>query len=102
MNWTGKRTLVTGAGGFIGSHLTERLVSLGADTRALIHYNSSGSWGHLDDSSVKIEFQIFWGDVRDADSIAEAFKDVEVVFHLAALVAIPYSCLLYSSDAADD
>lgn len=97
MNWTGKRTLVTGAGGFIGSHLTERLVSLGADTRALIHYNSSGSWGHLDDSSVKNEFQIFWGDVRDADSIAEAFKDVEVVFHLAALVAIPYS---YSTPTA--
>ena len=97
MNWTGKRTLVTGAGGFIGSHLTERLVSLGADTRALIHYNSSGSWGNLDDSSVKNDFQIFAGDVRDPDSISEAFKDVDVVFHLAAMVTIPYS---YSAPTA--
>jgi len=80
--WSGRRVLVTGAGGFIGSHLTERLVELGADVRALVEYDSRGSWGWLD---------VVAGDVRDRDSARAAVRDAEVVFHLAALIAIPYS-----------
>lgn len=91
MNWTGKRVLVTGAGGFIGSHLTERLVYLGAKTRAMVHYNALGSRGWLDHSPVSGEVEIFAGDVRDRDSVRAAMKDVDIVFHLAALIAIPYS-----------
>lgn len=89
--WAGRRVLVTGAGGFIGSHLAERLVELGADVRALAEYNSLGSWGWLDGSPVKDELQVVLGDVRDADSIRPAVDGVELVFHLAALIAIPYS-----------
>jgi len=91
MNWTGKKALVTGAGGFIGSHLTEKLVELGARTSALVHYRSNGSWGWLDHSSYKGEIEIAAGDVCDRDSVVRAMRDVEVVFHLAALIAIPYS-----------
>lgn len=91
MNWAGKKALVTGAGGFIGSHLTEKLVELGARTSALVHYHANGSWGWLDDSVYKDEIEIVTGDIRDRDSIARAMRDVEVVFHLAALIAIPYS-----------
>jgi NAD dependent epimerase/dehydratase len=83
--------LVTGAGGFIGSHLAERLVQLGAKTRALVHYRGNGSWGWLDDSPVRSEMQIVAGDVRDRDLVVEAMKGVSVVFHLAALIGIPYS-----------
>jgi len=89
--WANKTVLVTGAAGFIGSHLTERLVSLGTRARALVHYNSSGSWGWLDTSPVKDEVEVFQGDVRDPDSLQAAFAGVDVVFHLAALIAIPYS-----------
>lgn len=91
MNWSGKKALVTGAGGFIGSHLVERLVELGAETRALVHYNSNGSWGWLDQSPHKDNVQVFAGDVRDPDSLRQAIEGVEVIFHLAALIAIPYS-----------
>ena len=91
MDWSRKKVLVTGAGGFIGSHLTERLVDLGADTRALVHYDSRGSWGWLDDSHVKDQVDVVAGDIRDSDSIRDAFSDLDVVFHLAALIAIPYS-----------
>ena len=91
MNWKGKRVLVTGAGGFIGSHLAERLVELGARTRALVHYNSAGSWGWLESSPVKNELEVFAGDICDRDSIRRAMEGAEVVFHLAALIAIPYS-----------
>jgi dTDP-glucose 4,6-dehydratase len=83
--------LVTGAGGFIGSHLAERLVQLGAKTRALVHYRSNGSWGWLDESSLRKEMQIIAGDVRDRDLVVEAMKGVSVVFHLAALIGIPFS-----------
>jgi NAD dependent epimerase/dehydratase len=83
--------LVTGAGGFIGSHLTERLVDLGAETRALVHYNSSNSWGWLDHSPVKGEIEVVMGDVRDRDSLRRAMRGVDTVFHLAALISIPYS-----------
>ena len=91
MNWQGKRVLVTGAGGFIGSHLTEKLVTMGANTRALVHYRASGSWGWLDDSQYKDGVEVLAGDTRDRDSLAQAMHEREVVFHLAALVGIPYS-----------
>ncbi len=89
--WTKKRVLVTGAGGFIGSHLTERLVELGADVRALVHYNALGRWGWLDQSPVCDQIQVIAGDISDRDSVRQAMQGVEVVFHLAALIGIPYS-----------
>lgn len=87
----GRRVLVTGAGGFIGSHLAERLVELGATVRAFVEYNSLGSWGWLDESPIRDELDVRTGDVRDPDSVAAATAGVETVFHLAALIAIPYS-----------
>ena len=90
-DWTHKTVLITGAGGFIGSHLTERLVELGARCRALVHYNSAGSWGWLDRSPLKDNIEIFMGDVRDPDSLRPAIQGVDTIFHLAALIAIPYS-----------
>jgi NAD dependent epimerase/dehydratase len=89
--WDGRRVLVTGAGGFIGSHLCERLVELGAEVRALVEYSSLGSWGWLDDSTARNELDVVSGDVRDRDSVAAAAAGTEVVFHLAALIAIPFS-----------
>jgi NAD dependent epimerase/dehydratase len=89
--WNGKKVLVTGGGGFIGSHLVEKLVELGADTRALVHYNARGSWGWLDQSPRVGDVQVIAGDICDAESVAAATREVEVVFHLAALIAIPYS-----------
>ena len=91
VNWNDRRVLVTGAGGFIGSHLTESLTRLGAQTRALVEYNSEGRWGWLQHSSLRDEFEVMLGDVRDIDTLGPAMKGVDVVFHLAALVAIPYS-----------
>lgn len=91
MNWQGKRVLVTGAGGFIGSHLTERLVGLGAEVKAMVHYNALGRWGWLDHSPVKNDVQVIAGDIADRDSVRQAMTGVEVVFHLAALIGIPYS-----------
>ena len=91
MDWRQQRVLVTGAGGFIGSHLTERLVALGSTTRALVKYNSTGSWGWLDQLPVKEHVEVFPGDIRDRDSLKAAVEGVDVVFHLAALIAIPYS-----------
>lgn len=91
MNWVTKKVLVTGAGGFIGSHLTERLVELGATTRALVEYNSNDSWGWLDDSNVRDNVEVVLGDIRDPDSLRRAMQDADIVFHLAALIAIPYS-----------
>lgn len=91
MNWHGKRVLVTGAGGFIGSHLTERLVELGADVRAFVHYNALGSRGWLEYSAFEKEIDIVAGDIRDRDSVRAALASREIVFHLAALIAIPFS-----------
>jgi len=91
LNWTGKRVLVTGAGGFIGSHLAERLVEEGARVRALVHYNALDSWGWLDESARRAEMEVVAGDVRDRDSVQAAVEGAEIVFHLAALIAIPYS-----------
>jgi dTDP-glucose 4,6-dehydratase len=91
MDWEHQTVLVTGAGGFIGSHLTERLVGLGAHTHALVRYNSANSWGWLDSSPVKGNIEVFVGDIRDRDSLRQAMHGVDIVFHLAALIAIPYS-----------
>ena len=91
MSWNQQTVLVTGAGGFIGSHLVERLVHLGAKTRALVRYTSSGSWGWIDRSPLKDQIEVFAGDIRDRDSLSQPMKGVEVVFHLAALIGIPYS-----------
>ena len=82
---------MTGAGGFIGSHLTEKLVTLGAHTRAMVHYRSDGSWGWLDHSIHADEIEAFAGDILDRDSVTHAMAGSEIVFHLAALIAIPYS-----------
>ena len=91
MKLEGSRVLVTGAGGFIGSHVVERLVEVGATTRALIHYNSAGSKGWLDESPVESDVEVVLGDVRDSDSLRRAVQGVDIVFHLAALIGIPYS-----------
>jgi dTDP-glucose 4,6-dehydratase len=97
LNWNSKRVLVTGAGGFIGSHLTERLVELGASTRALVHYNARGTWGWLDESPFRNDIEVVAGDICDRDSVCQAMRSVEIVFHLAALIAIPYSYLAPAS-----
>lgn len=91
MNWRNERVLVTGAGGFIGSHLTEQLVRSGARVRAFVQYNGRGDDGWLTTSSMRDDMEIVAGDVRDRDSVASAMQGVSVVFHLAALIAIPYS-----------
>lgn len=93
MNLKGKKILVTGADGFIGSHLTEALVRLGYDVRAFVYYNSFNSWGWLDESPLDIreQLEIFQGDIRDPHGVKQAMKGCDVVFHLAALIAIPYS-----------
>lgn len=91
MNWQGKKVLVTGSGGFIGSHLAERLTREGARVCALVRYNSIGRRGWLDSSELVSEMDVVAGDISDRDSVRLAMKGVEVVFHLAALIAIPYS-----------
>ena len=92
-NLKGKKILVTGADGFIGSHLTETLVSQGYNVRAFVYYNSFNSWGWLDSCSkeVKGRFEVFAGDIRDPNGVREAMKGCDIVFHLAALIAIPFS-----------
>jgi NAD dependent epimerase/dehydratase len=91
--WTERPVLVTGAGGFIGSHLTERLVELGAQVRAMVHYNSRNDWGNIEllDEHVTDSIEVIRGDIRDAYFCREAVKGRSIVFHLAAQVAIPYS-----------
>lgn len=85
------KILVTGAAGFVGSHLTERCVELGYQVKAFVHYNSRNSWGWLETSPHKKNIEVISGDIRDLDSVTDAMKGVETVFHLAALIGIPYS-----------
>lgn len=86
-----KTVLVTGADGFIGSHLTERLVREAAKVKALSQYNSFNNWGWLEDVDCKDDIEVLCGDVRDANYMREITKGVDMIFHLAALIAIPYS-----------
>ncbi len=87
------KVLVTGADGFIGSHLTEMLVQAGYDVRAFVFYNSFNNWGWLDTfpKEVLSKIDVFAGDIRDPNGVREAMKGVNTVFHLAALIAIPFS-----------
>ncbi len=93
MNWSKKSVLVTGAGGFIGSHLTEHLVELNASVKAFVRYNSRNDWGLLEllpkESLDQIE--VIMGNLTDADAIHHASNQVDVIFHLGSLIAIPYS-----------
>ncbi len=93
MKLTGKRILVTGAGGFIGSHLVEKLLRMNCEVTAFIHYNSFNRWGWIDyfPDQLKNQIRVITGDVRDPNGIAEAMKGIDVVFHLAALIGIPFS-----------
>lgn len=85
------KVLVTGSEGFIGSHLTEILVEKGYEVKAFVRYNFKNDWGWLEKSKYLKEIEVYTGDIRDYDSVYDAMKDVEVVFHLAALIGIPYS-----------
>lgn len=93
MKLSSKKILITGADGFIGSHLTEYFLRLGYDVRAFVFYNSFNSWGWLDqlDPSLKKSIDVFAGDIRDPYAVRKALQGCQVVFHLAALVGIPYS-----------
>ena len=96
------KVLVTGADGFIGSHLTETLVRRGYEVKAFTYYNSFGSWGWLDSlpSQIKDSIEVFQGDIRDPNGVRTAVKGVDKIFHLAALIAIPFS--YYSPDSYVD
>ena len=87
------KVLVTGAAGFLGSHLTEKLIESGYRVRALMHYDSNTNWGWLENSKYRKEIDFVVGDIRDFDSVHSAMKDIDEVFHLAALIGIPYSYL---------
>jgi NAD dependent epimerase/dehydratase len=93
MELKNKKVLITGADGFIGSHLVERLLEEGCKVRAFVYYNSFNSWGWLDSFPKEklAQLEIIAGDIRDPHGVKNAMKDIEVVFHLAALIAIPYS-----------
>ena len=93
MSLNNKNVLVTGAGGFIGSHLVEELVKRNCKVKAFVHYNSFNRWGWLDyiDENIKKNIEVFIGDIRDPYGVKTAMKGNEVVFHLAALIGIPYS-----------
>jgi len=95
MTWIGKKVLVTGAGGFIASHLCEAMLEAGAEVTAMIHYNSQNSWGNLEFLSPqhRAALNVVAGNIEDSDFVARQVKNNQVVFHLAALIAIPYSYL---------
>lgn len=93
MELKGKNVLLTGADGFIGSHLLERLLAEGCQIRAFVYYNSFNSWGWLDTlpKNLKSQFEVFSGDIRDPNGVRTAMTGMDVVIHLAALIAIPFS-----------
>ncbi|HWR70171.1 MAG TPA: SDR family NAD(P)-dependent oxidoreductase [Dehalococcoidia bacterium] len=93
MSLEAKKVLVTGAGGFIGSHLTERLIDLGTHVRAFVRYNSRNDWGLLESlTKDKLsEVEIVLGDLRDGEAVRQAADTVDIIFHLGSLIAIPYS-----------
>lgn len=93
MSLNTKNILITGADGFIGSHLAEALVEVGYQVRAFVYYNSFNSYGWLDTvpKEIKNKIEFFPGDIRDPNGVREAMKEVDIVFHLAALIAIPFS-----------
>lgn len=97
-----KRILVTGAGGFIGSHLTEALLELSAEVRAFVHYNSRNDWGFLEElsSTAKSSINVISTDLRDYHAVKQATKQVDIVFHLGASIGIPYS-LAYPNDVVE-
>ena len=94
-----KKVLITGADGFIGSHLTEMLVKKGYDVKALSYYNSFNYWGWLEDIDCLNDIELLTGDVRDPYYCKHITKDVDIIFHLAALIAIPYSYIAPASYA---
>ncbi|WP_127145210.1 SDR family NAD(P)-dependent oxidoreductase [Pelagibacterium montanilacus] len=91
--WNRKKVVVTGAGGFIGSHLVEELCRLGADVTAMIHYNALGSWGNLAfaEPELREQMKVVAGDIQDSESVCATLEGADIVFHLAALIAIPFS-----------
>jgi NAD dependent epimerase/dehydratase len=93
LDYSGRKVLLTGAGGFIGSHLAEELVTCGASVRAFLHYNSRGEEGNLKyiTSEIRREIETIHGDINDPDAVRKAVRGASHVFHLAALIAIPYS-----------
>ena len=95
MDWSKKLVLVTGAGGFIGSHLTEHLVELGVNVKAFVRYNSRNDWGLLEllPKEKLDEIKVIMGDLKDADAVRHATKNIDIIFHLGSLIAIPYSYL---------
>ncbi len=93
MNWTNKNVLLTGSGGFIGSHLAERLVRLGANVKAFVRYNSRNDCGQLEylHDNILSKITVIAGDLRDPDAVREVVVDTDIIFHLGSLIAIPYS-----------
>ena len=98
------KILVTGSAGFLGSHLTEKLVEEGHKVKALMHYDSNNNWGWLEKSDFKNDIEFVVGDIRDFDSVYSAMKGADEVFHLTVLIGIPYSYLspleLYCFDSS--